>query len=160
MPCYWRSSSVADLTRYAFSPLDNPRVLMLYQNEIVSRDDHVPMRVEKINERDAVLEVVWLDNTEQKEIMTYVIEMASAHSWLSDIPGTLCLSACRGLKPFIFAVRMCVRLQRVVCIIYFDNLMLQIRSFIQKFYQFVEGVSQHHRNIDELLSKVSRRPLK
>ncbi|KII94938.1 hypothetical protein PLICRDRAFT_120833 [Plicaturopsis crispa FD-325 SS-3] len=28
-----------------------------------------------------------------------------------------------------------------------------IRSFIQKFYQFVEGVSQHHRNIDELLSK-------
>ncbi|KAF7301857.1 Rsec15 protein [Mycena indigotica] len=28
-----------------------------------------------------------------------------------------------------------------------------IRSFIQKFYAFVEGVSQHHRNIDELLSK-------
>ncbi|KAF7985236.1 hypothetical protein HWV62_7888 [Athelia sp. TMB] len=28
-----------------------------------------------------------------------------------------------------------------------------IRSFIQKFYQFVEGVSQHHRNIDDLLSK-------
>ncbi|CAK5275482.1 unnamed protein product [Mycena citricolor] len=28
-----------------------------------------------------------------------------------------------------------------------------IRAFIQKFYAFVEGVSQHHRNIDELLSK-------
>ncbi|KAK0468138.1 rsec15 [Desarmillaria tabescens] len=28
-----------------------------------------------------------------------------------------------------------------------------IRGFIQKFYAFVEGVSQHHRNIDELLSK-------
>lgn len=28
-----------------------------------------------------------------------------------------------------------------------------IRGFIQKFYQFVEGVSQHHRNIDELLGK-------
>ncbi|KAH7931199.1 exocyst complex subunit Sec15-like protein [Leucogyrophana mollusca] len=28
-----------------------------------------------------------------------------------------------------------------------------IRSFIQKFYQFVEGVSQHHGNIDELLNK-------
>lgn len=26
--------------------------------------------------------------------------------------------------------------------------------FIQKFYAFVEGVSQHHRDIDELLSKV------
>lgn len=28
-----------------------------------------------------------------------------------------------------------------------------IRGFIQKFYAFIEGVSQHHRNIDELLSK-------
>ncbi|KAJ7240336.1 exocyst complex component, sec15 subunit [Mycena haematopus] len=28
-----------------------------------------------------------------------------------------------------------------------------IRAFIQKFYAFVEGVSQHHRNIDELMSK-------
>ncbi|GBE80029.1 hypothetical protein SCP_0212310 [Sparassis crispa] len=28
-----------------------------------------------------------------------------------------------------------------------------IRSFVQNFYQFIEGVSQHHRNIDDLLSK-------
>ncbi|KAI0368063.1 rsec15 [Pilatotrama ljubarskyi] len=28
-----------------------------------------------------------------------------------------------------------------------------IRNFVQNFYQFIEGVSQHHRNIDELLSK-------
>ncbi|KAJ7639038.1 rsec15 [Roridomyces roridus] len=28
-----------------------------------------------------------------------------------------------------------------------------IREFIKKFYAFVEGVSQHHRNIDELLNK-------
>ena len=32
----------------------------------------------------------------------------------------------------------------------------QIRDFVQRFYSFVEGVSQHHRNVDELLSKVSR----
>jgi hypothetical protein len=32
---------------------------------------------------------------------------------------------------------------------------LQIRNFIQKFYHFVDGVSQHHGNIDELLNKVS-----
>ncbi len=31
----------------------------------------------------------------------------------------------------------------------------QIRSFVQNFYQFLEGVSQHHRDIDDLLSKVS-----
>ncbi|KAI0356457.1 rsec15 [Trametes cingulata] len=28
-----------------------------------------------------------------------------------------------------------------------------IRNFVQNFYQFIEGVSQHHRNIDDLLSK-------
>ncbi len=31
----------------------------------------------------------------------------------------------------------------------------QIRSFVHNFYQFIEGVAQHHRNIDDLLSKVS-----
>jgi len=28
-----------------------------------------------------------------------------------------------------------------------------IRHFVQNFYQFIEGVAQHHRNIDDLLSK-------
>ncbi|KZT13017.1 rsec15 [Laetiporus sulphureus 93-53] len=28
-----------------------------------------------------------------------------------------------------------------------------IRNYVQNFYQFLEGVSQHHRNIDDLLSK-------
>ncbi|KAI0082435.1 exocyst complex component sec15 subunit [Panus rudis PR-1116 ss-1] len=28
-----------------------------------------------------------------------------------------------------------------------------IRNFVQNFYQFIEGVAQHHRNIDDLLSK-------
>ena len=32
----------------------------------------------------------------------------------------------------------------------------QIRSFVQNFYQFIEGVSQHHRNIDDQLSKVHK----
>jgi Exocyst complex subunit Sec15-like len=36
----------------------------------------------------------------------------------------------------------------------YDAYWVQIRDFVQRFYQFVEGVSQHHRNVDELLSKV------
>lgn len=32
--------------------------------------------------------------------------------------------------------------------------MSQIDNFAKKFYQFVEGVSSHHRNVDELLGKV------
>ncbi|TDL29539.1 exocyst complex component, sec15 subunit [Rickenella mellea] len=35
----------------------------------------------------------------------------------------------------------------------FDSCCRDIRNFVQKFYQFMEGVSQHHRNIDELLGK-------
>ncbi|KAJ3518083.1 hypothetical protein NLJ89_g99 [Agrocybe chaxingu] len=34
-----------------------------------------------------------------------------------------------------------------------EDILNAIRAFIQKFYAFVEGVSQHHRDIDELLSK-------
>ncbi|KAG8805543.1 hypothetical protein FRC17_005461, partial [Serendipita sp. 399] len=32
---------------------------------------------------------------------------------------------------------------------------INIRSFVQKFYQFVEGVAQHHKDIDELLGTAS-----
>ena len=31
---------------------------------------------------------------------------------------------------------------------------MDIRSFVDQFYQFVEGVSDHHKDIDELLRKV------
>jgi hypothetical protein len=34
---------------------------------------------------------------------------------------------------------------------------INIRNFVDQFYHFVEGVTQRHRNIDELLRKVSRR---
>ncbi len=36
----------------------------------------------------------------------------------------------------------------------FANTAFKIRGFIQQFYAFVEGVSQHHRNVDDLLCKV------
>jgi len=35
----------------------------------------------------------------------------------------------------------------------FSSCCAEIRTFAQKFYQFVDGVSQHHRDIDELLGK-------
>jgi hypothetical protein len=58
----------------------------------------------------------------------------------------------RGHKVSIFVARMYVALWSCsLCDAYRD----QIRDFVQRFYQFVEGVSQHHRNVDELLSKVS-----
>ena len=33
---------------------------------------------------------------------------------------------------------------------------MQIRNFVNKYYQFVEGVAQYQRDIDELLGKVCR----
>ena len=37
-----------------------------------------------------------------------------------------------------------------------DHIVHQIRNFVDKYYQFVEGVAQYQRDIDELLGKVSR----
>lgn len=47
--------------------------------------------------------------------------------------------------------------QDVSLLLLWDETLLtypQFRAFIQQFYQFVEGVSQHHSNIDDLLSRV------
>ena len=56
-----------------------------------------------------------------------------------------------GHKVSIFVARMYA--VQWSCSLYDAN-WEQIRDFVQRFYQFVEGVSQHHRNVDELLSKV------
>jgi hypothetical protein len=61
--------------RYAFSSDINPAKMISPSNQIVLQDHHVPMNVEKPNERDAVLEVLWLDNSEQNEIKAYVINL-------------------------------------------------------------------------------------
>ncbi|KAN0128553.1 Exocyst complex subunit Sec15-like domain containing protein [Lactarius tabidus] len=85
--------------------------------DIVVQDDYQPMHVEKPMEKDAVLRVVWLSNSEQTEL-------ASAPTPLNF--------------PWSQSFYLCCE---------------DIRDFVQRFYQFVEGVSQHHRNVDELLSK-------
>jgi hypothetical protein len=76
--------------------------------EIVLQDDHVPMRAETANDRDAVLEVVWLGNSEQTEIVAYVVVLYPVAAWLIILIGTLCRSTCHGRKHSTYAVRMCV----------------------------------------------------
>ncbi|KAI0921643.1 hypothetical protein AcW1_004442 [Taiwanofungus camphoratus] len=84
---------------------------------IVSRDDYLPMYIEKANERDSVLDIVWLNRDERDYLAR------------SALPLNL---------PWSQSFYLCCQ---------------DIRSFVQNFYQFLEGVSQHHRNIDDLLSK-------
>ena len=37
-----------------------------------------------------------------------------------------------------------------------ESHVMQVRNFVDKYYQFVEGVAQYQRDIDELLGKVWR----
>lgn len=45
----------------------------------------------------------------------------------------------------------------ILCQILLRLTWFQIRVFAQKFYQFVDGVSSHHRDFDDLLGKVRSR---
>ncbi|KAF8631569.1 hypothetical protein AX15_002320 [Amanita polypyramis BW_CC] len=84
---------------------------------IVQEDDHLPMQAETGNELDEILGLVWISETEKKDLKQM------------SLPQPL---------PWSQTFYLCCR---------------DIRRFIQRFYAFVEGVSQHHRNIDELLCK-------
>ncbi|OAX44483.1 exocyst complex subunit Sec15-like protein [Rhizopogon vinicolor AM-OR11-026] len=86
-------------------------------DNIVLDDDHLPMQVTTLSERDSVLAVVWLSLSEQESLAKSVLPLS---------------------LPWSQGFYLCCQ---------------DIRNFIQKFYNFVDGVSQHHGNIDELLNK-------
>lgn len=85
--------------------------------DIVERDDSVPMQAENEQERNGIMNGVWLVRAEREKLL-------------------------RRPFPLVFPWSQCFYL---CC----DD----IRNFVKKFYHFIEGVAQHHRNIDELLSK-------
>ncbi|KAF9453043.1 exocyst complex component, sec15 subunit [Macrolepiota fuliginosa MF-IS2] len=84
---------------------------------IIRQDDNQSMFMDGGAELQAVLDVVWISETERDDIKK------------TPLPQAL---------PWSQSFYLCCQ---------------EIRSFIQKFYAFVEGVSRHHRDIDELLSK-------
>ncbi|KAJ8584776.1 exocyst complex subunit Sec15-like protein [Rhizopogon salebrosus TDB-379] len=86
-------------------------------DKIVLEDDHLPMQITMLSERDSVLAVVWLSPSEQETLAQSVLPLS---------------------LPWSQGFYLCCQ---------------EIRSFIQQFYHFVDGVSQHHGNIDELLNK-------
>ena len=44
-----------------------------FRNQIILEDDHLPMQVTTLSERDSVLAVVWLNPSEQENLAKYVI---------------------------------------------------------------------------------------
>ena len=108
------------------------------------------MLAQNESERESVLNVVWLDPVELEDLNRYasttVMSMQSHNIFRQSLPLNL---------PWSQSFYLCCQDVRVLSLKSISILTFpQIRSFIQKFYQFVEGVSQHHRNIDDLLSKV------
>lgn len=101
-------------------------------------DDNQPMSVKDQAEFEQVIAACWLAPGEAEHLATYVRHwpakpIAQTHASCSSqsFPRTM---------PFSQTFPMC-------CI--------NIRNFVDQFYHFVEGVTQRHRNIDELLRKVS-----
>ncbi|KAF8842725.1 exocyst complex subunit Sec15-like protein [Paxillus ammoniavirescens] len=86
-------------------------------DEVVFKDDYLPMQATTAFERDSVLSGIWLSASEQESLAK------------SPLPLNL---------PWSQSFYLCCQ---------------DIRTFIQKFYHFVEGVSQHHANIDDLLTR-------
>ncbi|KAH6915073.1 rsec15 [Coprinopsis sp. MPI-PUGE-AT-0042] len=125
-------SFIMTLENYSFSTTALQRfILVLFEKyaqllesqfssrfgQIVLEDDHTPMQAQTPQEIEQILNVVWLEDNERRQL-----QMISA-------PISL---------PWSRTFFLCCE---------------DIREFIKKFYAFVEGVSQHHRDIDEILSK-------
>lgn len=111
------------------------------------------MYVEKAAEKDDVLETVWLTREQREQLEQYVVATESSSRSSTDRPrrssAPMNLPWSQGF--YLSCQDVCgLPYASFTLLIYH----LQIRSFVQNFYQFIEGVSQHHRNIDDLLSRV------
>ena len=100
-------------------------------------DDNQAMSVKDQAEFEQVVAACWLAPGEAEHLATYVVTT-------QDIPSlrlvVLFISqSFPRTMPFSQTFPMC-------CI--------NVRNFVDQFYHFVEGVTQRHRNIDELLRKV------
>ncbi|KAF9649350.1 exocyst complex component sec15 subunit [Thelephora ganbajun] len=102
--------------------------------DIVERDDSVPMQAENEQERNAIMNGVWLVRAERERLLKQSFPLV--------FPWSQCFYLCCDD----------VNHDSLVALVEL-TLGRQIRNFVKKFYHFIEGVAQHHRNIDELLSK-------
>ncbi|KAI6135011.1 rsec15 [Pisolithus croceorrhizus] len=93
--------------------------------EVVLEDDYLPVQASTAPELESMLNEVWLTPSDY---------------------GALAKRNTPLYLPWSQSFYLCCRHD-----ILYD--LLQIRIFIQRFYHFVDGVSQHHGNIDDLLSR-------
>lgn len=99
-------------------------------NHIVSDDDNMPMMVNTTQEFEQVAGVCWFAAGEVEQLaMRVSSSLTDADVSRQGFPQAM---------PFSQTYPMC-------CI--------NIRSFVEQFYQFADGVAQHHVDIDEVLRK-------
>jgi hypothetical protein len=78
-----------------------------FLSKIISHDDCLPMYVEKENERDSVLDTVWLQVDERNRLTEYALHFISSTPILIDIhTGRHCQSTSRGRKVSTCAAKM------------------------------------------------------
>lgn len=106
-------------------------------DQIVSDDDNQPMMVNDQEEFDQVSGVCWLPTGELEQLAMWVPLHRQSHSGAADAHDRQNFPQA---MPFSQTYPMC-------CI--------NIRNFVDQFYQFTDGVSHHHLDLDEVLRKVS-----
>lgn len=127
------------LSRFVHLALDLcPLLMPLFQ--IVLDDDHQSMVVNDMEEFDKVVSVSWLPSSGEwsaRELQVYVFTSSRRPSLTNGRP---CSPGFPLALPFSQTYPLC-------CI--------DIRSFTEQYYQFSEGFAEHHRDIDDVLRKVS-----
>jgi hypothetical protein len=103
---------------------------------------------------ESILETVWLSEEERNQISQSVFRQPFVEwrlTCLNRVPKGYAL-------PWSLTFYLCCQnVKAIICLAFSltdRDAYAQIRAFIQRFYAFVEGVSQHYRDIDVLLSKV------
>ncbi|KAG6821554.1 hypothetical protein H0H93_000063 [Arthromyces matolae] len=109
---------------------------------IVYQDDHLPMQIEAKSETDTVLEVVFVSEAEKAQLKQYAFE--------SPLTDQILRSLFRGLKRSISAAKMytlnfVAHIKKCSCLV-------QLQGFIEKFFAYIDGVSQSFDNIDGILT--------
>lgn len=105
-------------------------------DQIVSDDDNQPMMVNDQEEFDQVSGVCWLPTGELEQLAMYVLFLFTT----SVLQLTVLRQNFPQAMPFSQTYPMC-------CI--------NIRNFVDQFYQFTDGVSQRQLDLDEVLRRVS-----
>jgi hypothetical protein len=113
--------------------------------QIVLQDDHIPMYAESASDRDAILDVLWLNASERDELSRCVICFDQILRLLPNVPCQDCPPRCGSLgrRHSTCAVRTCV----VVTLIFergSSKAHPRVHSFVASYRSFTSLLRESH----------------